>query len=112
MDGANEGAPHLAAYCASKAAILGLMRADAIDYSPHGIRVNCVCPGITETPLATQDGDPEIMGAMQKIIDNSVPMKRWAKPSEIANAVVFLCSEKASFVQGHALAVDGGFLIQ
>ncbi|KAL4861036.1 hypothetical protein BDV12DRAFT_208452 [Aspergillus spectabilis] len=82
-----------AAYCASKAAVIGLTRADAIDFSKDGIRVNCVCPGGLK---------PAIQIA---------PMGRMGDPREIAEAVLFLSSEKASFVQGHALVVDGGYVI-
>jgi NAD(P)-dependent dehydrogenase (short-subunit alcohol dehydrogenase family) len=97
-----------AAYCASKAAIIGMTRADAIDYSADGIRVNCVCPGVIETPMTT--GDEEVRARLQPAVDIA-PMKRMGKPEEVADAVLFLCSTFASFVQGHALVVDGGYII-
>ncbi|PSN61442.1 NAD(P)-binding protein [Corynespora cassiicola Philippines] len=100
--------PGAAAYCASKAAVINMTRANAIDYSDDGIRVNCVCPGVIETPMTT--ASPEMAEALKPAI-NIAPMKRMGTPDEVANAVLFLCSPKASFIQGHALVVDGGYTI-
>lgn len=100
--------PAAAAYCASKAAVVNMTRADAVDYSADGIRVNCVCPGVIETPMTT--GDAEMREALRPAIDIA-PMRRMGTPEEIAHAVLFLCSPEASFVQGHALVVDGGYTI-
>ena len=97
-----------AAYCASKAAIINMTRANAIDYSGDGIRVNCVCPGVIETPMTTSS--PEIVEALKPAI-NIAPMQRMGTPDEVADAVLFLCSSQASFIQGHALVVDGGYII-
>ncbi|KAJ5851187.1 hypothetical protein N7455_011043 [Penicillium solitum] len=98
------GAP---AYCASKAAIIGMTRADAIDYSRDGIRVNCVCPGVIETPLVMEK--PEVREAIMPAVETA-PMKRMGQPAEVADAILFLCSTQASFVQGHAMVVDGGYI--
>jgi NAD(P)-dependent dehydrogenase (short-subunit alcohol dehydrogenase family) len=97
----------IAAYCASKAAVIGMTRADAIDYSKDGIRVNCVCPGVIETPLVMEKAEVRdaIMPAVQ-----TAPMKRMGQPAEVADAILFLCSTQASFVQGHAMVVDGGYI--
>ncbi|KAF2678459.1 short-chain dehydrogenase/reductase-like protein SDR [Lentithecium fluviatile CBS 122367] len=100
--------PGAAAYCASKAAIINMTRANAIDYSDEGIRVNCVCPGVIETPMTTSS--PEMAEALKPAI-NIAPMKRMGSPNEVADAVLFLCSSQASFIQGHALVVDGGYTI-
>ncbi|KAH6639010.1 short-chain dehydrogenase/reductase-like protein SDR, partial [Boeremia exigua] len=100
--------PGAAAYCASKAAIINMTRANAIDYSDDDIRVNCVCPGVIETPMTTTS--PEMVEALKPAI-NIAPMKRMGTPDEVANAVLFLCSTDASFIQGHALVVDGGYTI-
>lgn len=97
-----------AAYCASKAAIINMTRADAIDYSRDGIRVNCVCPGVIETPMTT--GSEEVTERLRPAV-NIAPMRRMGKPEEVADAVLFLCSSQASFIQGHALVVDGGYTI-
>jgi len=102
------GRPAAPAYCASKAAVMALTRADAIDYSQHDIRVNCICPGMIETPMTMCD---EERFAMMKPAIGTAPMKRMGKPSEIADCALFLSSTKASFVQGHAMVVDGGYII-
>ncbi|KAL4769400.1 hypothetical protein BDW60DRAFT_218980 [Aspergillus nidulans var. acristatus] len=94
-----------AAYCASKSAIIGLTRADAIDFSKDMIRVNCVCPGVINTNMTT--GDPETEEALAPAVQIA-PMGRMGDPREVADAVLFLSSSRASFVQGHALVVDGG----
>ena len=85
-----------------------MTRANAIDYSDDGIRVNCVCPGVIETPMTTTS--PEMVEALNPAI-NIAPMKRMGTADEVANAVLFLCSTQASFIQGHALVVDGGYTI-
>lgn len=100
--------PNSPAYCASKAGVLALTRSDAIDYAAHRIRVNAVLPGAIETPMT------HTVEAMRKAIeahaiDVMTPMKRWGKPEEIADACIFLCSNKASFIQGVSLPVDGGY---
>jgi len=102
------GRPGAAAYCASKAAIINMTRSNAIDYSEDGIRVNCVCPGVIETPMTT--ASKAMAEALKPAIDIA-PMKRMGTPEEIADAVLFLCSAHSSFIQGHALVVDGGYTI-
>lgn len=84
-----------------------MTRADAIDYSKDGIRVNCVCPGVIETPLVM--ANPDIREAIAPAVEIA-PMQRMGQPSEVADAVLFLCSTRASFVQGHAMVVDGGYI--
>ncbi|KAI1139485.1 NAD(P)-binding protein [Hypoxylon sp. FL0543] len=102
------GRPTAAPYCGSKAAIINMTRSDAIDYSRDGIRVNCVCPGVIETPMTT--GSPEVTERLRPAVDIA-PMRRMGTPEEVADAVLFLCSSQASFIQGHALVVDGGYTI-
>lgn len=85
-----------------------MTKADAIDYSLDNIRVNCVCPGVIDTPLTR--GTAEVQERLQPFI-NIAPMRRIGKPEEVANAILFLLSSDASFVQGHALVVDGGYTI-
>ena len=97
-----------AAYCRSKAAVIAMTRSDAIDYSADGIRVNCVCPGLIETPMV---GDTEELRERFRPAVEIAPMKRMGKPAEVADSIMFLCSSQASFVQGHALVVDGGYVI-
>ncbi|KAF2086494.1 oxidoreductase [Saccharata proteae CBS 121410] len=102
------GRPNAPAYCASKAAVIAMTRADAIDYAKDGIRVNCVCPGVIETPMTTSS--LERVEMLRPAIEIA-PMKRMGLASEVADCALFLCSTKASFVQGHAMVVDGGYII-
>lgn len=85
-----------------------MTKSDAIDYSRDNIRVNCVCPGVIATPMTT--GGREVEERLRPAIDIA-PMRRMGEPEEIANAVLFLSSSQSSFVQGHALVVDGGYTI-
>jgi NAD(P)-dependent dehydrogenase (short-subunit alcohol dehydrogenase family) len=100
-----------AAYCASKAALLQLTRSLALELAPRGIRVNCVCPGVVDTPLTdlflARTADPE---ATRVEYAKSNPLQRIGDPREIANCVLFLASDEASFVTGAPLIVDGGGL--
>ncbi len=100
------GAIGVSSYVASKHGIIGLTKAAALEYGPRNIRVNAICPSATRTPLLLLDGDKEVMWAERH------PLGRVAMPGEIAQAVVWLCSDAASFVTGLALPVDGGFLSQ
>jgi NAD(P)-dependent dehydrogenase (short-subunit alcohol dehydrogenase family) len=99
----------LPAYVASKHGVIGLTRAAALEYVKAGVRINAVCPGSTRTPMLEgfMGGDPTIERAMA----NSAPIGRLARPVEIAEAMVWLLSDAASFVVGHALAVDGGAVV-
>jgi NAD(P)-dependent dehydrogenase (short-subunit alcohol dehydrogenase family) len=108
--GGLRGSKGRAAYSASKFGIIGLTRASALDYADKGVRINAVCPGIIgDTPMfarVTKNNDPDIV----KAFTAAEPIGRLGKPDEIASAVLWLCSPAASFVVGHALAVDGGIL--
>jgi NAD(P)-dependent dehydrogenase (short-subunit alcohol dehydrogenase family) len=99
-------APKGAAYAASKHGVVGLTKTAAVEYAKHGIRVNAVCPAYTDTPMVTNliEANP----IMEQLTLAGIPMKRRGRPEEIAEAVVWLCSDAASFVTGIALAVDGG----
>ena len=106
--------PEYPGYCATKAAIVNLTREMALDYGPLGIRVNCICPGAIETPRfrgfpprptlgeGMTEEQRKTMGGSNKAL------LRMGRPEEIAYGVLFLVSEEASFVTGHALVVDGG----
>ncbi|RMF22222.1 MAG: SDR family oxidoreductase, partial [Deltaproteobacteria bacterium] len=100
------GTPGLVAYCASKHGILGLTKTAAIEHAGSGIRVNAVCPGSTDTPMlrAAMRQNPQ----MEALILASQPGGRLGRPEEIAEAIVWLCSERSSFVSGATLLVDGG----
>ncbi|MBR0660557.1 SDR family NAD(P)-dependent oxidoreductase [Neoroseomonas oryzicola] len=92
------------AYAVSKHAVLGLTKTAAIDHAADNIRVNAVCPGYIETPMTE-----ESMRRFGDRILSRVPMARMGQPGEIAEAVVWMCSDRASFVTGAAWAVDGGY---
>ena len=96
-------------YIACKHAVIGLTRTAAIDYAAKNIRINAVCPGVIRTPMAEDlmRRDP----SLEKELVRDIPAGRLGKPEEIANAVLWLCSPQASFVDGHALLVDGAFSI-
>ncbi|KAI9367767.1 hypothetical protein BJX61DRAFT_526987 [Aspergillus egyptiacus] len=100
--------PGAAPYCGSKSAVINMTRADAIDYSRDSIRVNCVCPGVIATAMT---GETEERRKRFTPAAEIAPMKRMGTAEEVANTVLFLCSPLASFVQGHALVVDGGYTI-
>jgi NAD(P)-dependent dehydrogenase (short-subunit alcohol dehydrogenase family) len=100
------GSIGLSAYNAAKHGVVGLTRNAALEFASAGVRVNCICPGIIDTPLVAR-----AFGATEEIRETMHrfhPLGRMGKPSEIARCVLFLASDDASFVTGHALVVDGG----
>jgi NAD(P)-dependent dehydrogenase (short-subunit alcohol dehydrogenase family) len=102
------GASRAAAYCASKGGVVNLARALAIDSAPLRIRVNCLCPGPTDTPMLRawyQTGDPV---ALEQAQVSPLPLQRTGRPEEIAEAALFLASDASSFMTGATLVVDGG----
>ena len=105
------GASDASAYVAAKHGVIGLTRAAALEVASQGIRVNAVCPGYTTTPMVMDSSmQPRHSPAAMAQIIAREPMERLGSPREIAEAILWLCSDAASFVTGEALAVDGGFL--
>ena len=104
------GGPGFSAYNASKHGVVGITKTAALEYAKAGIRVNAVCPGVIETSMneRIESEHPE----MRSLLLGRHPVGRFGRPNEVAEAVVWLCSEAASFVTGHAMVVDGGFLAQ
>ncbi len=102
--------PALPAYTASKHGVVGLTKSIALDYATQNIRCNAVCPGVIHTPMVDRltNEDPEALKGLQAL----EPIGRLGKPSEIADAVVYLCSDEASFITGAALPVDGAYVAQ
>ena len=104
--------PGVTAYGASKAGVEALTRAMALDYAREGIRVNCVLPGSTDTPLMWAAVPPDRLDEVQRQAADEVPLGRVAAPVDIARVIAFLLSDDAGFVTGTALAADGGQLAQ
>ena len=102
------GFPGATAYVAAKGGVVNLTRTMALDYAKEKIRVNSICPGFIETPLV-QNGLPE---EAQKAIAAMHPLGRMGKPEEVANAILFLASDEASFITGASILVDGGYTAQ
>ncbi len=102
--------PNMAAYVASKHGVIGLTKAAAIEYVDKNIRVNAVCPAVVATPMFDRytKGD----AALAAELESALPMKRLIEPHEVAAAVLWLSSKSASYLNGHALVIDGGLSIQ
>ena len=104
-------APGHMVYEAGKAAVIGLTRQLATEFGPWGIRVNAICPGHMVTERIQELMWAENPGGL-RFFEQQYPLRRCGRPADIANAVVFLCSDEAAFITGHALVVDGGLSIQ
>ena len=103
------GGDRAAAYCAAKGGLVVMTKAMAIDHGRDGIRVNCVCPGDTETPMLADDADKRGMAWEDYVASGSDrPLGRFGTAEEIARAVLFLACDDSSYVTGEALVVDGG----
>jgi NAD(P)-dependent dehydrogenase (short-subunit alcohol dehydrogenase family) len=105
------GIPTLPAYVASKHGVVGLTKTAALEYAKMGLRINAVCPGAVRTPLY-EERIFKTHPQMEDLVTALEPVGRMGTPEEIAAAVVWLCSDAASFVTGHAMAVDGGWVAQ
>ncbi len=97
-----------AAYTASKHGVVGLTKAAALEYVQRGMRVNAVCPGYIRTPMGHYEGRPDREAARGA----AMPLGRLGEPEEVAAAVLWLCTDAASFITGHALPIDGGYIAQ
>jgi NAD(P)-dependent dehydrogenase (short-subunit alcohol dehydrogenase family) len=104
------GVPNMSASEASKHGVLGLTKTTALEFAQQGIRANAVCPGAIKTEMIDRiiQNNP----AMLDSLNESHPIGRIGKPEEVAEAVIWLCSEKSSFVTGESLVVDGGYVIR
>jgi gluconate 5-dehydrogenase len=100
------GVPKVISYTASKAAVEGMTRALAVEWSPYGIRVNCIAPGFIVTAMSSEalDNDPE---RKKRVLDRT-PMGNLGEPSDVANAALFLASSQSKYITGVVLPVDGG----
>ncbi len=99
-------------YHAAKHGVIGLTKSAALEYATRGIRVNDICPGMIQTPMSdkmiAEGQGPEL----DRMLDTFVPMKRLGRPEEIAAAVLWLCSDAASYITGQSISVDGGFVMR
>ncbi|WP_395541477.1 SDR family NAD(P)-dependent oxidoreductase [Neotabrizicola sp. sgz301269] len=96
------------AYCTTKHAVIAMVRQIAVDYARHGIRCNALCPGFVDTVFNA--GFESQMGgraALESYVADTIPMGRWGTPEEIAESIVYLASDRSSFMTGHALVIDG-----
>lgn len=99
-------------YHAAKHGVIGFTKSAALEYATRGIRVNAVCPGLIRTAMADKmeaEGQGEALRSMRETF---VPMQREGRPEEIANVVLFLCSDLASYVTGQSISVDGGYVMR
>ena len=104
------GFPGMAPYVASKHGIIGLTETAALEHAGQNIRVNAICPGVIQTPMIDRFTHSDEKALSQ--LRNQEPMGRIGRPEEIAEGVLWLCSDKASFVTGHSLVIDGGWTSQ
>jgi NAD(P)-dependent dehydrogenase (short-subunit alcohol dehydrogenase family) len=104
------GMPNNAAYVASKHGVLGLARAAAVEAAPHNVRVNCVLPGLIETPMLMQLDPNATPESIRALLGKGVPMGRIGTAEELAELVCFLLSERAGHITAQSIAVDGGIL--
>lgn len=103
-------APGIPAYVASKHAVLGLTKVAALEFAKQGVRVNCICPGMIATPMLEKKA-AEGYFDIDAVVHGSVPVERLGQPHEIAAAVIWACSDAASYLTGATLSVDGGMVI-
>ncbi len=108
------GSYGMPAYSASKHGIIGLTKTAALDYAKSSIRVNAVCPGPVQTPMVDKilNAQPDLADKIIEAIKEKEPVGRWGQADEIAESVIWLCSDAASFVTGAVLSVDGGYVAQ
>ncbi len=102
------GFENIPAYCAAKGGVVQLTKTAALEYAQRGVRINCLCPGIIDTPMVQRftQGSPEAMAQMAQL----EPVGRAGKPREVAELALFLASDRSSFVTGAVIPVDGGFV--
>lgn len=103
-----KGLPNNLAYVASKHAVVGMTKTAAMEYARHNIRINAICPVFTISPMFQPAVMDKISAGLSDKLKKNIPMKRFAQAVEMANTMLYLCSDRASFITGHALPVDGG----
>jgi NAD(P)-dependent dehydrogenase (short-subunit alcohol dehydrogenase family) len=99
-------------YHAAKHGVIGFTKSAALEYATRGIRVNAVCPGMIHTPMADKMIAQGQGAELEAMLKSYVPMQRMGRPEEIADAVLWLCSSRASYITGQSISVDGGFVMR
>ncbi|WP_207711843.1 SDR family oxidoreductase [Sulfobacillus harzensis] len=100
------GTPNAAAYAASKAAVISLTKTAALEYARQKIRINAICPGLIETPML--QGVMQKTGSDVKAVEPLIPLGRVGSVNNIADPIVWMCSDEAAYMTGHIMIVDGG----
>jgi NAD(P)-dependent dehydrogenase (short-subunit alcohol dehydrogenase family) len=108
---AQSGAPRMAHYVASKAGVIGLTKALALDLAPHGITVNCIPPGMIDTPMLRRAEASGDVSRIDKLASRMIPVGRAGTADDIAATCAFLCSDEASFITGQVVGVNGGMVL-
>jgi 2-hydroxycyclohexanecarboxyl-CoA dehydrogenase len=108
---AQSGAARMAHYVAAKAGVIGLTRALALELSPHGITVNCIPPGMIDTPMLRRAEAGGDIGTLAKVAARAIPVGRPGTPEEVAATCGFLCSDEAAFITGQVIGVNGGMVL-
>jgi 2-hydroxycyclohexanecarboxyl-CoA dehydrogenase len=108
---AQSGSPHMAHYVASKAGVIGLTRALALELAPHGITVNTIPPGMIDTPMLRRAEASGNIGKIEKLAARMIPVGRAGSPEDIAATCGFLCSDEAGFITGQVIGVNGGMVL-
>lgn len=109
--GAQSGAPRMAHYVSSKAGVIGLTKALALELAPHGITVNTIPPGVIDTPMARRAEAAGDLPNIEKIAARVIPVGRAGTPEDVAAACAFLCSDEAGFITGQVVGVNGGMIL-
>jgi NAD(P)-dependent dehydrogenase (short-subunit alcohol dehydrogenase family) len=108
---AQSGAARMAHYVASKAGVIGLTKALALELAPSGITVNCIPPGMIDTPMLRQAEARGDVAKLEKLVPRMIPVGRAGSPEDIAATCAFLCSDEAGFITGQVVGVNGGMVL-
>ena len=108
---AQSGAARMAHYVASKAGVIGLTKALALELAPHGITVNCIPPGMIDTPMLRRAEAAGNVGNLEKVASRMIPVARAGTPDDVAATCGFLCSHEAGFITGQLIGVNGGMVL-
>jgi NAD(P)-dependent dehydrogenase (short-subunit alcohol dehydrogenase family) len=108
---AQSGAKRMAHYVAAKAGVIGLTKALALELAPRGITVNCIPPGLIDTPMSRRAEAAGDLMDLEKLGAHAVPVRRTGTPEDVAATCAFLCSEEAGYITGQVVGVNGGMVV-